>query len=344
MEKRALSSQQIMGRRILRDIFNAGGLLLISAHSIISTEHIQILERHGITLTSQDVAEMGTYSEAEAFEYGPVIQEAVVQARRLFHEIRETREIPLADLRKNVIPIIQEAARTQQLFGLFACLQAKDDYTYRHNIAVGTIASLLGIWLKLPQQELMQLATAGLLHDVGKMLVPEEVLNKPGKLTGEEYEIMKSHTVLGYGILRETVGVNHRQALVALQHHERMDGSGYPFGLTQERIDAFSRIVSVADVFHAMTSKRVYRHPAPFYEVLSQMEKDIFGVLDPVVTRLFIEKIMQSLIGHSVRLTDESEGIILTVHPHNPTRPLVQAGSRFVDLSQDLSLHIQQIL
>src|SRR5690606_28020956 len=95
----------------------------------------------------------------------------------------------------------------------------------------------------------------------------------PGKLTDEEYAIMKKHTIYGYEILNDTVGISHRQALVALQHHERMNGSGYPMGIKRDNIDLFSRIVAVADIFHAMTSNRVYRTHSPFYEVLTEMEE-----------------------------------------------------------------------
>src|SRR5699024_8481448 len=125
-------------------------------------------------------------------------------------------------------------------------------------------------------------------------------------------------------MIKNTVGTNHRQALVALQHHERMDGSGYPFSITKEKIDLFSRIVAVADVFHAMTSKRVYRNASPFYEVLIQLEKDSFGSLDPTITRLFVENIMNSLIGNSVLLTNGRKGTILMIPRNDPVHPLVK--------------------
>jgi len=271
------------------------------------------------------------------------IHEAVEQARQLFEEVRSTRKIPLLELRQSVIPVIREAAGSHDLLTLLASLQPIDDYTYRHNIAVGIIAHLIGTWLGMEQKELLQLTTAALLHDVGKMMIPQDVLNKPGKLTMEEFEIMKQHTLLGYEILEGTVGITHRQALVALQHHERMDGSGYPFGLTGDKIELFSRIVSVADMFHAMMSHRVYRTPSPFYKVLFQLEKDTFGLLDPAITRQLIEKMMNALIGRSVLLTDGNEGTILLIHSHAYTRPLIRVGDSYKDLSKDHSLQIRQI-
>src|SRR5690606_40045923 len=119
-------------------------------------------------------------------------------------------------------------------------------------------------------------------------------------------------------ILNDTIGISHRQALVALQHHERMNGSGYPMGIKRDNIYLFSRIVAVADIFHAMTSNRVYRTHSPFYEVLTEMEEEMFGELDPEITLVFIEKTMNYLIGCSVLLTDGRIGTIIMVPKNKP--------------------------
>jgi putative nucleotidyltransferase with HDIG domain len=288
--------------------------------------------------------DMGPFTEMKFMELVRTVDDAAAETGYLFERVRAKNEIPLAELRHNLIPVIQEvAANHPPLFALVAALQAKEDYTRRHHLAVGILSHVLGQYLGLENKELRQLTTAALLHDVGKMLIPEQLLHKTDKLTPEERDWMQRHTVLGFNMLRETIGVTHRQALVALQHHERMDGSGYPFGLTKERIDLFSRIVAVADMFHAMISNRVYRAPSPFYEVLFQMQQAAFGALDPVIVRLFLSKMMNSLIGQTVMLTDGREGTVLMVHAHDPTRPLIQVEERFIDLSQDLSVQIQQI-
>ena len=339
------SQQFAVGKRLTRDLYTPSGTLLVSAASIITREHMKLIEKHGIVLSQEDVASVGPYSGEESFLYAQLIHDTVMEVSHLFEEVRATKEVPIADLRSKIIPMIQEvSAPDTPLTELFASLQAKDDYTYRHNIAVGVFAGLIGYWIRLDRQEQLQLMTAALLHDIGKMLIPEDILNKPGKLTNAEYDVMKHHTILGYELLKKTIGVTHRQALVALQHHERMDGSGYPFGLTGRHVDLFGRITSVADQFHAMTSKRVYRYPAPFYQVLSQMEKDTFGALDPAITRVFLEKVMSSLIGHSVMLTDGRQGVILMMNAQELTRPLIQTGERFIDLSKEPAVHIEQIL
>jgi len=334
----------MIGKRVQRHIFSNRGVLLLSAHSVITREHIELLLRHGIQLSKQDIEgyeEPSTEQKKDHVE--EEIHHSVQRITEYFDSIRLTKKVPLADIRENIIPALYETSRSATLYQLFMAMQARDDYTYRHNLAVSMFSNLRGGWLGMDKQELAQLTTAALLHDVGKMLVPDYILNHPGKLTPEQFDEVKKHTVYGYEILKSTTGVTHRQAMVALQHHERLDGSGYPYGLTASKIDLFSRIVSVVDVFHAMTSKRVYRDASPFYEVLLQISKDAYGPLDPRITNLFIRKIMATLTGQQVMLTDGRTGVIVMVPEHDPTRPLVQVDGQYIDLAKELSVHIRQI-
>lgn len=339
MDKLAFYLKEIIGKRSIRDIYDQSGELLVPISTVITYDHIILLEEKGITLKSEDVQDL----EKDFINHSKIINETVEDVRNIFGEIRETKKIPLNELRESIIPIVYEVSDSKYLLPLLSALQAKDDYTYRHNIAVGAIANLIGKWMGLDQQQLLQLTVAGLLHDVGKMLIPETILNKPGKLTYQEFIIMQKHTIYGYEILKETIGVTHRQALVALQHHERMDGSGYPMGIKGDKIDLFSRIVAVADVFHAMTSRRVYQDQFPFYKVVSEIERSMFDSLDPVISMLFIEKIMSALIGSSILLSDGRAGKIVMVPKNYPTRPLIQVGEEFIDLTIHSDLQIEKI-
>jgi HD-GYP domain-containing protein (c-di-GMP phosphodiesterase class II) len=240
--------------------------------------------------------------------------------------------------------MIHQTTEQPDLLGLLLSLQSKDDYTYRHNVGVGLIAALIGKWLNLKENELTQLTIAATLHDIGKVKIPTDILNKPGKLTKDEFALMKKHTIFGYQMLTETIGINHRQALVALQHHERQDGSGYPFRVGATKIDLFSRIVAVADVFHAMTSNRAYRDASPFYMILKQIHDNAFGAFDAQIIHLFLNKMMQSLVGNEVLLTDGRTGSIIMINPLDPLRPLVRLETVFVDLSKESELFMEQVI
>ncbi|TNJ65323.1 HD-GYP domain-containing protein [Paenibacillus hemerocallicola] len=335
--------EHLMGKRLIRDLFNSKGVLLIAAATVLDAGHADILEDNGMILTVRDVEEVGHDGRMSVVLLNRNLDEAIAVVKGLFDHIRITRQIPLAEIRTRVIPVIRQSAERLHLFQLFTMLQVKHDYIYRHSVAVGAVSMLLGKWLRLSEAELLQLTTAAVLHDIGKTQIPLELLNKPERLSDDEFDTMKRHTLIGFEMIRKTVGTTQRQASVALQHHERIDGSGYPFGLRDDKIDLFSRIVAVADVFHAMTSKTVYRDPSPMYEVLKQLESGAYGMFDPVVVTLLIQKFMQALIGYEVMLTDGTRAKIVLIHPHHQTRPLVQAGDRFIDLSKEYSVHIERV-
>ncbi|MGO4276076.1 HD-GYP domain-containing protein, partial [Paenibacillus sp. TAF58] len=150
--------------------------------------------------------------------------------------------------------------------------------------------------------------------------------------------------ILGYNMLKETVGINYRVALVALQHHERADGTGYPLQLKDSQLDRMSRIVAVADVFHAMSSKRPYHEMMPFYEVVSRMRKGFFGELDPHIVSVFLTNLIQNLIGRTVKLTDGRWGEVIYINPTDDTHPLVKIEESFIDLSRERHIHISEVV
>lgn len=332
------SNKLYIGKQLGTDIFNDKGVFVLPAMTMLNSGHIRLLEQHRIFLGSQDIIELDT----TAF-FQIAVDDCTTAMEMIFDQIRFTKKLPINELRDEVIPFIEQVTEKNDFYGMLTALQSKDDYTYRHNIAVGILSTLLGKWLKMEPEELSMLTIAATLHDIGKIMIPAEILTKPGALTADEFEVMKKHTTIGYELIRDTVGTSHTQAMVALQHHERMDGSGYPFGVQGHRITDFSKIVAVADVFHAMTSDRVYRKASPLYQVLKEMGESAFGKLDPYVCRVFMDKLMQSMIGNEVELTDGRVGRIIMIIPHDPLRPLVNIGEEFIDLSKERELGIVRV-
>lgn len=339
-------NNQFLGAHLKQDLFNSQGVLIAPAHTVLDHEEIRLMELHRIHLGVTDVYTREPVNNSKSQkEQEALIEESVTQIGDIFQDMRYSKKIPLLDIRNNIIPMIHETTDQPNLFGLFATLQSKDDYTYRHNIGVGIIATLIGRWLGMESNELLQLSMAATLHDIGKIRIPLDILNKSGKLTDEEYTIMKKHAQFGYELIKETQGTNHRQALVALQHHERRDGSGYPLRIKGDKIDHHSRIVAVADVYHAMTSNRPYRNASPFYETLKQMHHNAYGEFDAHIIHLFLDKMMKSLIGNRVMLTDGRTGHIIMTNHHDPLHPLVQMDKdNYVDLSKETTIHIDHVI
>ncbi|QIV77557.1 HD-GYP domain-containing protein [Fervidobacterium pennivorans] len=161
------------------------------------------------------------------------------------------------------------------LLAIATAIDKRDNYTHQHSKNVARISVEIGKRMGLSQQELEKLEFSAILHDVGKIGIPDSILLKPGKLTDEEYKIIKNHTVYGAEILSQVKYVDEDILKGALEHHERLDGSGYPYGKKGEEISLFGKIIGIADVFDALSSKRTYKEAWDFGEVLKIIEADV---------------------------------------------------------------------
>lgn len=173
-------------------------------------------------------------------------------------------------------------------------LKNKDEYTYRHSVSVATFSLALGISLNLNIKELKELFVGALLHDIGKLFVPSSILLKNGPLTTKEFEIMKGHPRKGYNyLILKNLGISNKALRICLEHHERIDGTGYPNNLKQNEIGILSKIVSIADVYDALTSNRSYRTPLSANDALNYINLNINSTFDEVLSKTF-SKIIRS--------------------------------------------------
>ncbi|WP_256761007.1 HD-GYP domain-containing protein [Cohnella sp. WQ 127256] len=327
----------LLGQIVKNEITNSRGLTLIPARSALNQDHIEILRNHLV-----DPISIVFMSEDEEI-HKQSINQVVNTSKELFQSIGMSGKIPLMEIRKEILPFVQQASKNENIFQLFDIVKATDEYTYQHNVGVGILSTLIGRWLNFTDLEIATLSLAATLHDVGKVKVPIELLNKPGKLSDEEFALVKKHTIYGYEMLKDTIGLNHRIPLVALQHHERNDGKGYPLGLKEEKVDLFSKIVAVADIFHAMSSYRPYHEPLPFHEIVSQMRRGTFGALDPTVVSVFLNNIVKRMIGENVILSDGTIGEVISLNPHNIETPFIKVNDEFIDLSKRTDIQIKEI-
>lgn len=221
-------------------------------------------------------------------------------------------------------------------------IQEIDASTYEHSVNVAIIARVLGGWLGITDKtELDVLTMCGLFHDIGKSLIPNVILTKPDRLTTEEYARMAEHPVLGYNILMDQE-IDRRIKMAALQHHERCDGTGYPYGLTKDFIGYYSKIIAIADVYDAMTADRVYRAGICPFEVIAQFQRQPNGKYDTDILMTFLKNIAESYIGTGVLLSDRSRGIIKHIKQDALSSPLIQLDDgTFVDLLDRTDLYIK---
>lgn len=270
--------------------------------------------------------------------------EAVMKLKNLMIRVQGGDNIPVMEVREVVSPILAQFQEQPQVLLSLRRYARMDSYAYEHAIAVGIISYMIAKWIKVPEKEWMQVALAGTLLDVGKAKIDRRILQKPGKLTHEEFEEMKKHTVYGYQIIKASHGLSEGVALAALQHHEREDGSGYPLGLPGSKLHLYSKIVAVADVYHAMCSDRVYQKAKSPYVVVEQLVQDSFGKLDPTIVHTFVDGITQFAVGTLVELSDGTIGKIVFTDKKHPTRPMVETGGHIVNLAESRHVSIVKVM
>ena len=203
-------------------------------------------------------------------------------------------------------------------------LKSYDDYLYFHSLSVAVVSIAIGTEMKLPPEQLRKLGLAALLHDIGKTNISKEIINKPGTLTSAEFEEIKKHPKLGAEHLRESVLIDDDIILAVECHHERWDGSGYPYKLSGKVIPLFARIIAVADVYDALTSNRPYREPNQPNDAFEYIIGSAHVYFDGAVVDAFLRKIEPYPIGSVVRLSNGEVGIVINTFDELPLRPTVK--------------------
>ena len=189
------------------------------------------------------------------------------------------------------------------------------------------------------------LTYCGLLHDIGKSKIPADILTKPGKLTSKEIEEIRMHPVHGYKVLEKSTTINTEIAKGVLLHHEREDGSGYPFGLTGEKIPLFAKIIGIVDTFDAMTANRVYKNRATPFDVMDMFRSEYLTKCDPGIMMTFMRHISSYYIGQRVRLTNGEIAEIVYINPIIVSKPILKTNhEKMIDLSIEQNIKIEEML
>jgi HD-GYP domain-containing protein (c-di-GMP phosphodiesterase class II) len=332
----------------------------------------EILLRAGIALTAsfvrrvQELQHAGLYIQ-DAFSEGIEIKDVITdelrlnvtkEVGRLMVEVGtgqsadfNSRLKMLSALLEQIISEIMSA--DDPIINLID-LKDFDQYTYQHSVNICVLSCVVGTAMGLTRNQLYDLALAGILHDIGKMFIDKDILNKPGSLTPAEYEHIKSHAKLGYECVRRNDHLPHTVTVAIHQHHEKHNGEGYPNGTAGDEIILNSQIISVIDVYDALTSKRPYRDPilpSEAYEYISGNSGQSFN---PAVVDVFLRKVAPFPLGVHVQLSNGQSGIVFKNYGDMLTRPLIkldpmpgQTQDVFLDLRSDLRLlnvTIQKIL
>jgi HD-GYP domain-containing protein (c-di-GMP phosphodiesterase class II) len=211
-----------------------------------------------------------------------------------------------------------------------------DEYLHSHCVNVALLNIIIGRWLKLDADSLSALAKVGLLHDIGKLKIPQRILNKPSRLSEEEFDLIMNHPLYSHELLVRSGYTDERVLQSVIQHHERLNGSGYPFGLGMDKITEFAKITSISDVYDAMVTKRAYKDAHSPFEILSWFAEGCYSELDYNYVMVFIDSMVEEFKGKRVMLSNGRDGKVMFIHSHNIAHPIVQSGGEIINTSPDL--------
>ncbi|MBQ4218195.1 MAG: HD domain-containing protein [Butyrivibrio sp.] len=246
-------------------------------------------------------------------------------------------------LTEPVYHLFVEAGGTAGVFDMLHNLRDNSDAVFMHSLNVSLIANTLATWMRLPEDVVRVVTAGGLLHDIGKMLMPPDLLNKKAALTEYEERVMRDHVTKGYELVKDE-DIDQRIKNCILMHHEFKDGSGYPLHLKGDKIDEVVSIVTVSNIYDEMTSRRTYRAPICPFTVISQFEKEGINKFDPNVIMTFLGNIANTFIANRVMLNTGQTGEIIFVNADHLSRPVVKCGENYVDLSSNKSLSIVAVI
>lgn len=346
--KKVELSEAVIGCRLARDIYRRDSTYIFIRKDAVITNFVYW------RLLEEGVREVYVYEEAEKAR--EIKQEQGLEAAQrehaaravklnhLFNEVINNQKLDIAETSKICAEIIQSNNDKYNIFLLLDSLRMVDDYLYSHSVNVATLAGLFGKWLEFSEKEIELLTMCGLLHDIGKTMVDADILQKTDKLTNREFSEIKTHTVKGYQLL-ERQDVPREVKEVAYMHHEKIDGTGYPRGLKEKDISNYSKIITIADIFDAMSHARVYRKKAysPFY-ILKDFQEGTYGKLDVKYLAAFLQNVAYMYTGARCILSDGRDGKIVFVNPVTLYTPIVEVDGKMIDLQFERELTIDDII
>jgi len=317
------------GMKVGKSLYSSRGELLLSAGSILTAKNIERLK--ALKIPALYVAD--GFLDGVAVE-DVITEETRVQAVVQVRELLQEQGLPLKGAGRAILKVRQIAETLESIIDQLLAnrslvvnlvdIRAIDDYTFGHCVNVCVLSLLTGITLGYDRGKLFRLGLGAILHDVGKVAVPGEILNKPGELTEGELAVIRQHPEKGRRVVSRMPGVSFVSVQVVYQHHERYDGSGYPLGLKGEDVHELAYVCGVADVFDALTADRVYRRAYPVheaYELVAGAGNQLFAFR---VVRAFLENVAAYPVGTWVRLSTGETGLVVENKRGFSLRPRVR--------------------
>ena len=335
------------GDVLAEDIYNRVGVTLVHKNTVIN-EYIKY------RLKSIGICCVWIYDHLELHEerlqdkrYTIIknsYKSTIMMVKKILLELSSGRTIEYGEVDIIVNTIYDSINEKSAIIQTLAEIKYADVYTYTHCVNVALYSMLIAKWLNFSEVTVKKVIVAGLLHDIGKIKVPIEILNKKDKLSQKEFELIKRHSEYGYEMIKDRPEIDYNVSLGVRQHHERMDGSGYPDKLKGNDIGIYGRIVAVADVYDAMTQNRVYKKGVTPFDAFEMFMTSGMQYFDLNVLSVFIKYLPVYFTEARVLLNNNVKGKIVYIPPTDILNPVVQAKTNFIDLSKEKQIKIVSIL
>ncbi len=317
MRKIPVEKLQI-GMIIGKAVWTGDGTMLYAPGTVIEANHLKQILDAGIKFVEVKGRESAAGEEHELTKSEVT---RVVQA--IFKDVTLTSPLEPGTIKQTVNDMLRQVLKERYVMLNLTEVRGSDSYVFTHSVNVCMLSLIVGLFLKFKRDQLKTLGLAALLHDVGRTRVPKSILYKPASLTDEEFAQVKKHTVYGYEMLKTYRQLPETVSLTALQHHERLDGTGYPNGLKGEEIGLFARIVAVADVFDALIADRPFRK-AFFPHQAVEIIVNSSGQFDPDILKVFVENVAIYPLGSVVCLNNGEIGVVVDMNKGKQTRPVIR--------------------
>lgn len=269
-------------------------------------------------------------------ELSDSVKTRVAEGIQFIYSNTESKE--LADATNNIASNLMNAINSTDAIAVdISALKTSDEYTFKHSVDVATMSMVLAKQQGLSQKQIYEIGVAGLLHDIGKTKIPLDILNKPARLTDEEFAVMKQHPVFGYRMIKDRDEFSNEICMAVLQHHEKMNSKGYPVGFPSDKITQYARILTIADIYDALVTERPYKSAFSQREAV-EMIMSMTGELDLTAMKSFLESMILYPVDSIVELSNGEKAKVVKNNPHYILRPTVVGikSGRVYDLSMDI--------
>jgi HD-GYP domain-containing protein (c-di-GMP phosphodiesterase class II) len=321
--RRILLENVASGMKLARPLYSAEGKILLNAGLDLKERYIERLRDLDITYIyiedelTADIDVPDVVSEKSRLE-------AITATKNIMEDLKLGKKVDATQAKKIVNNLVDELCRNNGVLVNFTDMRTRSDYLFGHSVNVCILAVMAGLNLQYDELRLRDLGVGAMLHDIGKIELSPDLLNKKGRLTAGEITDARRHCELGFEILRQNPDISLMSAHCAYQHHERHDGSGYPRNLKGGDIHQFAQIVALADVYDALTTDATYRQAVPVYEAIAIINKASGTYFQPELVDHFAANIAIYPIGSVVRLNTNEIGVVVDISKESKNKPVVR--------------------